>query len=235
MPEDAPEPVVVRSIAPGTCPECGSVRSKKNGVRYNKNYENQNYRCLDCGKHFSGNAALGNTVLPPPELMAQVMGIASYGTPYSKMAKFLASKDKRVCVKTVCNTVHRFSKIPIEYCGRRQTVPARPDGRRDADTPVGAADPRKAEDDISPMYRIGACWAGKVPHLLISDAAPSFHSAWAACYRPNRQNQKYTDHAAMIHLKGNRNNNMTESLSRELGRRMWAAQFVQEKAAAAMA
>lgn len=66
VPEDAPEPVVVRSIAPGTCPECGSVRSKKNGVRYNKNYENQNYRCLDCGKHFSGNAALGNTVLPPP-------------------------------------------------------------------------------------------------------------------------------------------------------------------------
>lgn len=56
-----------------------------------------------------------------------------------------------------------------------------------------------------------------------------------SCYRPNRKNQKYTDHASMIHFDGNMNNNMMESLNRELGRRMRPARFVSEKAAAAMA
>ena len=253
-PGPGPEPTVIQNIEPGTCPECGSANSKTDGVRKNKHYENQKYRCLDCGRHFSANAGLGDTVLPP-ELVSRVMEMASSGMPYSKIAKSLAAEGVRVCVKTVCNIVRRFSKILIGYCDRLRLIVSelwRTDEKRvvvaggklylhglmDSVTRMllsAQLTPRKAEDDVSLMYSAGAERAGKVPHLLISDAAPSFHAAWESCYRSNRKNQKYTDHASMIHLNGNRNNNMMESLNRELGRRMWPARFVSEEAAAAMA
>ncbi len=95
--------------------------------------------------------------------------------------------------------------------------------------------PRKGEDDVAPMYLAGAERAGKIPHLPVSDGAPSFHAAWESCYRPDGRNQKYTDHAAMIHIDGNMNNNMMESLNRELGGRLRGAPFVSERAAVATA
>ena len=102
-------------------------------------------------------------------------------------------------------------------------------GRRYKNCVSGAMPgPRKAGDDVPLM-----CRAGKVPHLLISDAAPPFRAAWEPCYWPNRKSQKYADHASMIHLDGNGNNNMMESLNRELGRRMRPTRFVSEEAAAA--
>ena len=249
-----PGPTVIPDIEPGTCPRCGSANSKTDGVRKNKHYENQKYRCLDCGRHFSANAGLGDTVLPPA-LVARVMEMASSGMPYPKIAKSLAAEGVRVCTKTVCNTVRRFFKTLIEYCDRLRPIVSelwRTDEKRvmvaggkpylhglmDAVTRLllsAQLTPRKAEDAVSLMYRAGAERAGKVPHLLVSGAAPSFHAAWESCYRPNRKNQRYTDHASMIHLNGNRNNNMMESLNRELGRHMWPARFVPAEAAAAMA
>ena len=249
-----PEPVAIRDIEPGTCPKCGSANSKTDGVRKNKHYENQKYRCLDCGRHFSANAGLGDTVLPPV-LVARVMEMASSGMPYPKIAKCLAGEGVEVCVKTVCNIVRRFSKILIEYCARLWPAVSelwRTDeklvmvaggklylhGLMDAGTRLLLSvqlTPRKGEDDVAPMYLAGADWAGKIPHLLVSDGAPSFHAAWESCYRPDGKNQKYSDHAAMIHIDGNMNNNMMESLNRELGRRMWPARFVPAEAAAAMA
>ena len=247
-------PVVIPDMDPGTCPKCGSANSKTDGVRKNKNYENQKYKCLDCGRHFSANAGLGDTVLPPTAV-ARVMELASSGVPYPKIAECLSKEGVKVCVKTICNIVRRFSKILIAYCDRLRLAVYelwRTDEKRvmvaggklylhglmdDATRLLLSVQltPRKGEDDVSLMYRAGAERAGKVPHLLISDGAPSFHAAWESCYRPNRKNQKYTDHAAMIHLNGNRNNNMMESLNRELGRRMWPARFVPAEAAAAMA
>ena len=253
-PGPEPGPTVIPDIEPGTCPKCGSVNSKTDGVRKNKNYRNQKYRCLDCGRHFSANAGLGDTVIPP-ELVPRVMAMASSGMPYAKIAEFLATCNVRVCVKTVCNIVRRFSKILIWYCGRLRPAVYelwRTDEKRvvvaggklylhglmdDATRLLLSVQltPRKAEDDVSLMYSAGADWAGKIPHLLVSDGAPSFHAAWESCYRPNRKNQKYTYHAAVIHIDGNMNNNMMESLNRELGRRMWPARFVSAEAAAAMA
>ena len=251
---EEPEPVVIPEIEPGTCPECGSANSKTDGVRKNKNYENQKYKCLDCGRHFSANAGLGDTVLSPV-CVTRLLEMASSGLPYVKIAKALAAEGAKVCAKTVCNLVRRFSSILIEYCARLRPAVSelwRTDEKRVAvagGKPYlhGLVDsgtrlllsvqltPRKGEDDVAPMYRAGADWAGKIPHLLVSDGAPSFRSAWESCYRPNRKNQKYADHAAMIHLDGNMNNNMMESLNRELGRRMWPARFVPAEAAAAMA
>ena len=251
---EEPEPAVIPEIEPDTCPECGSANSKTDGVRKNKHYKNQKYKCRDCGRYFSANAGLGDTVLPPA-FVARVLEMASSGMPYAKIAKQLATEEVKVCVKTVCNTVRRFSKILIEYCARLRPAVSelwRTDEKRvrvaggkpylhglmDAGTRLLLSvqlTPGKGEDDVAPMYRAGADRAGKVPHLPVSDGAPSFRAAWKSCYRPNRKNQKYSDHAAMIHLDGNMNNSMMESLNRELGRRMWPARFVPAGAAAAMA
>ena len=36
-----------------TCPECGSQRNYKDGLRYTRNGELQRYLCRDCGGRFS--------------------------------------------------------------------------------------------------------------------------------------------------------------------------------------
>lgn len=254
VPKPSPEPVVIRSVPAGTCAKCGSANSKKDGVRRNQMYTNQKYRCLDCGHYFSGNAGLGRTKLPPKSV-CRVMQMASSGTSYGDILDSLAGDGIYVCTKTVCNIVRRFSKILIEYSD--QLHPCAYEVWRTDEMYLKALGvklylhslmddqtrlllsiqltPRKGEDDVSRMYEIGAIWADQIPHLLISDGAKSFHAAWCACYKPDNDLQKHSEHVSSIHLDGNMNNNMMESLNRELGRRMWAARFVSAKAAEAMA
>ena len=243
------EPVVVRHIEQGTCPKCGSANSKKDGVRYNKKYKNQKYKCRDCGNCFSANAGMGNTVLPP-ERVIDVMQLSASGLSYAKIEAFLATKRVRVCVKTVCNIVRRFSKILIEYCDQLRPRVSEAwrsdekhvksqDGQSWAHTVMDNATrfalaamlaPKKGEGDVSEVFVAAAVRAGKVPHMLISDASKSIHAAWKRCYRARTKRQKSTAHASSVHLAGNMNNNMMERFNRELGERVHGARFVSERA-----
>lgn len=242
-PAPAPDPIAVRSVRPGTCPKCGSGDSKKDGVRRSRLYANQKYKCRGCGAHFSANAGMGRTKLPP-EAVCDVMQMAASCVSSRRTRDYLAAKGVDVCAKTVCNTVRRFSESLLEYC----------DGLRPAVSEVWRTDEmhvrvcggapylhsviddatrfmlseqltaRKGEDDVSPMLASSAVLAGKVPHLLISDGAGSFRAAWASCYEPGNDLQKHAAHAAMIHLDGNMNNNKMERFNRELRRYVQAAQ-----------
>ena len=260
-PTVAPEPVVVRRIPPGTCVKCGSANSKKDGVRRNRLYVNQKYRCLECGFYFSENAGLGRTKLPPRSV-PHVMQLASSGMAYRHIMDFLAIDGIVVCAKTVCNTVHRNAERLIEYCDSIR--PQVSDVWRTDELYVKVAQAtskmirkgvyvyamiddvtrfmlssqlaaRKGVDDVSATFKKAALLAGKVPRLTISDAAKSIHAAWKECYKPNNPEQKYTAHASAIHMAGNMNNNKMERFNLELSRLMRAAPFVSEKAAAAMA
>ena len=87
----------------------------EDGVRRNKLYANQKYRCLDCGFYFSENAGLGRTKLLPRSV-CHVMQLASSGVTYRRINEFRAMDGIPVCDKTVCNTVRRNAERLIEYC-----------------------------------------------------------------------------------------------------------------------
>ena len=192
-PEPAPGPIVVRSIAPGTCPGCGSRNSKRGGVRRNKLRRSQKHRCRDCGAYFSEGTGLIRTKLPSGT-MADAMQMSMS---YPATASSLAMNGLKVCAKTVCSIVRRCSGTLIEYCDLPQ--PAVSELWRTGEKLVGVIGggtylhgmmddatrlilsvqlaARKAKDDVSLMYEAGAAWAGKIPHLPVSDGAPSFRVA----------------------------------------------------------
>ena len=231
----------------------------EDGVRRNKLYANQKYRCLDCGFYFSENAGLGRTKLLPRSV-CHVMQLASSGVTYRRINEFLAMDGIPVCDKTVCNTVRRNAERLIEYCDsvrprvsevwRTDEMHVKIKGNREGASKgmyvysmiddearfmrSSQLTARKGADDVSATFK-AALRAGMVPEMLISDAAPSIHAAWEECYKPDNPDQKHAAHASVTHLAGNMNNNKTERFNLELGRCMRAAPFVSEKDAAGMA
>ena len=161
---------------------CDADRELWHGVRRNQMYTNQKHRCFDCGHYFSGNAGLGRTKLPPRSV-DRVIQMVSSGTAYKDILDSLVG-DGIVCVRTVCNIVRRFSKILIEYSDQLHPCTYEV-WRMDDQTRLLSVQltTRKGKYDVSRTYESGAIWACKIPHLLISDGAKSFHAAWCACYK----------------------------------------------------
>ena len=71
----------------------------------------------------------------------------------------------------------------------------------------------KGTDDVKPMFEKARQVAGKVPHTLVSDAAPNFHDAWQQQYAPKNFTYKQTAHINQIEFDGIHHNNQMESFN----------------------
>ena len=88
-----PEPrrtasVVLDPIPENTCPSCGAGGATKAGVRKNKNYRNQIYKCRGCKKRFSANAGF-ERLCGPPTIASGVMDDFFSGKSAGKIARGL--------------------------------------------------------------------------------------------------------------------------------------------------
>jgi transposase-like protein len=69
--------------------------------------------------------------------------------------------------------------------------------------------------DVTPLFREGKQFAGKVPHTLITDGAFNFESAFRIAYR--RENEALmTQHIRHVRMSGDNNNNKMERLNGEI-------------------
>jgi transposase-like protein len=69
--------------------------------------------------------------------------------------------------------------------------------------------------DITPLFRDGKKFAGKVPTTLITDGAYNFDSAFRTAYKREKE-AEMTKHIRHIRLQGDKNNNRMERFNGEL-------------------
>jgi transposase-like protein len=69
--------------------------------------------------------------------------------------------------------------------------------------------------DVTPLFKEGKKFAGKVPHTFITDGAFNFESAFRTAYR--RENEALmTQHIRHVRMSGDLNNNKMERMNGEI-------------------
>ena len=224
--------VVIEEVVFDSCKHCGSGDVSKWGVRHNKNYDLQIFKCLECGKRFSTNLGFeGMRAMPDQITMA--MNLYFNGESTRKVAQSMALTGVKVSYKTI----QRWNKKYVELMDRylEKVTPQVGEAWRtdklylkikddrkylcamlDSETRFWLAQmvaDHKGNDDVSPMFTDAKKRAGKVPSTLISDEAANFHHAWKEQYKPKNFLHKNTKHRRHIHMTGDTNNNQMESFN----------------------
>ena len=224
------EPVVLDPVPENTCPRCGADGAAKAGVRRNKNYRNQIYKCRRCERRFSANLGF-EKLSAPPDVVSQAIRDYFGGKSTGEIADDLRDKlDYPPTQQTVNNWLRSFSAMAGRFCDGLD--PCLGEKWRTDGMLVGvsgspaylhmmidsftrcwlsyAMTPNKATDDVSQMYRDAALAAGGPPTLLVSDGDPTYHKAWKQEYRARNCLWKTTYHHYHVHARWDINNNKME-------------------------
>ena len=222
-------PTVLDPIPENTCPRCGADGATKAGVRKNKNYRNQIYKCKSCSRRFSANAGF-ERLSGPPTIVCRVMDDFFSGKSTGKIARGLEDEMEHAPTQqTISNWVRRYSGTlgfftstlnPClgEKC-RSDGMLVKVRGRKrylhmtiDSFTRFWTAytiTPNKATDDVSCLLRASARVTGKIPLLLVPDADETYHRAWRKEFLL-REDEKQTYHHRHVHAHWDINNNEME-------------------------
>ena len=102
-------PTVLDPIPENTCPSCGADGATKAGVRKNKNYRNQIYKCRGCKKRFSANSGF-ERLCGPPTIVCRAIDDFFCGKSTGKIARGLEDEMEHAPKQqTVSNWIRRYS------------------------------------------------------------------------------------------------------------------------------
>ena len=112
LPEpDAADTVAVDPVPAGQCPHCLTAGAAKAGVRKNKNYRNQLYKCRSCKRRFFGNFGF-EKLKAPPEVVAKALDDFYSGKSTGAIARSLADEmEDPPSQQTVNNWVRSGSRL----------------------------------------------------------------------------------------------------------------------------
>ena len=222
-------PTVLDPIPENTCPSCGADGATKAGVRKNKNYRNQIYKCRGCKKRFSANSGF-ERLCGPPTIVCRAIDDFFCGKSTGKIARGLEDEMEHAPKQqTVSNWIRRYSaalgfftstlKPRLGDKCRSDGMLVKVRGRQrymhmtiDSFTRLWTAytiTPNKATDDISCLLRASARVAGKIPLLFVTDYDKAYHKAWLKEFRFN-EDGKQTYHHRHVHAHWDINNNKME-------------------------
>ena len=224
------EPLVVDPVPENQCPRCDATGATKAGVRKNKNYDNQIYKCRSCKHRFSAN--LGFEKLKcSPVVVSRVLHSSFSGKSASAIADELRDEmPDPPTQQTVCNWVRSRSRLAALFANSLNLClgdKMRVDGMSITASGVTlylhmaiddatrywlsyVMSPNKATDDVSALLLSAEEVYGKVPTLLVSDKDWAYHAAWEKTYRALNYLCKKVFHHRHVHAKGDINNNMME-------------------------
>ena len=231
LPEPDPaDTVAVDPVPAGQCPHCGTAGAAKAGVRKNRNYANQIYKCRSCKRRFSGNIGF-EKLKAPPEVVARALYDFYSGKSTGVIARELADEMEDLpSQQTVNNWVRSRSYLAALFADSLD--PCLGDKWRVDGMMVAVAGktmylhvaiddatryllsyaltPNKATDDVSVLLTDAEESAGKVPTLLVSDSDWAYHAAWEKTFRALNYMCKRTFHHRHVHANGDINNNAME-------------------------
>ena len=226
--------VTINEINNQSCPNCESVNLKKDGVRHNKNYDIQRFKCKNCEKKFSINLGF-EKMKASPQMITSALQLYFTGESLRNTQRFLELQGVKVTHKTVWNWIRKYTNLMEKYL--EKITPQVSDkwktdelylkikGDRkylyvmmDDETRFWIAKQvsnTKYTEDVRPMFKESVKVAGKKPKVLISDGARNFQQAhkkeWYSRYKIDQ-----SIHIRHVHFKGDMNNNKMERLNGEL-------------------
>ena len=226
--------VTINEINNQSCHNCESNNLKKDGIRHNKNYDIQRFKCNNCDKKFSINLGF-EKMKASPQMITSALQLYFTGESLRNTQRFLELQGVKVTHKTVWNWIRKYTNLmekylekitpQVSYKWRTDELYLKIKGDRkylyaimDDDTRFWIAKQvsnTKYTEDVRPMFKKSVEVAGKKPKVLISDGARNFQQAhkkeWYSRYKEDQ-----TIHIRHVHFKGDMNNNKMERLNGEL-------------------
>lgn len=182
------ESVVISQIESNNCKFCNSLNIIKKGLRKNKTYNLQVFKCKDCNKRFSINLGF-ERMKASPQVITSAMQLYFTGESLRNVQKFLELQGVKITHKTVWNWIKKYTNLMEQYL--EQITPQIGNKWRadelffkvkgnpkylyalmDDDTRFWIAkqvSDKKFTADVRPMFRDGAKVAKKKPLVLITD------------------------------------------------------------------
>lgn len=227
-------PTVIEPLDIHTCIYCHSDLIVKDGLRHNKYGDIQKFNCKSCNRYFTINIGF-ERMKHNPQGITTAMQLYFSGESLRNTARSLRLIGVTVCHRTVYNWIVKYTELMQDYL--EQIPPQVSDTWRadelylkvhgnmkylyalmDDETRFWIAKEvadTKYTADVTPLFKEGKKFAGKVPHTLITDGAFNFESAFRIAYR--RENEALmTRHIRHIRLQGDKNNNRMERLNGEI-------------------
>ncbi len=214
------------------CKHCGTLETVKNGIRPNKNYDNQKYYCKICEVSFSGNVGFEG-LAASPEHVTDAIHLHLTGSSLSEVVQFLAKKG----VKVGCTTIHdwtvRYVKLMDEYIstlapqigeiyhadevwfeinGKLHYLFAMLDRKTRfwLGSQVGK---KKNKAQVNKLFKEAEKIAQKTPSVLITDGAACYEASFKKIFAKAKSG-KSSIHIREIHMAGDHvHNNEMESFN----------------------
>lgn len=224
--------VIIKEVNVNCCKFCNSDNITKKGVRHNKNYDVQQFKCKECKRRFTINLGFEG-LKAKPEMVTASMNLYFNGESLRHTADSMKLFGVDVTHKTIENWIKKYVKLMEKYLEsitpdlsekwRTDEIYLKIKGNRkylyalmDDETRYWIAkqvSDSKYTQDVKPMFREAVKVAGKKPSTLISDGAHNFHEAWKDEWKAKNFLHKDTEHIRHIHMKNDRNNNKMERLN----------------------
>ena len=96
------------------CPQCQSYKIKKIGIRHNKNYDIQMYRCKNCSKKFSMNLGF-EKMRATPQIITQSLQLYFTGESLRNVQKFIKLQGVTVSHQTIYNWIEKYTNLMKKY------------------------------------------------------------------------------------------------------------------------
>jgi transposase-like protein len=229
------ESFVIKQIDINCCKFCQSIDIIKKGLRKNKTYSLQVFKCQDCKRRFTVNLGF-EKMKASPQVITSAIQLRFSGESLRNVQKFLELQGLEISHVTVQNWIEKYIDLMGSYLEkikpnvgekwRADELYFKAKGNpkylyalMDDETRYWIAQQvsdKKYTDDITPMFREAEKRIGKKPTVLITDGARNFHDAWKKEYRQKNFLQKKTEHIRHIHIDGDKNNNKMERLNGEI-------------------
>ncbi len=232
--ESVEKQIIINPVNVECCPKCQSNEIKKIGIRHNKHYDIQMYRCKLCDKKFSNNLGF-ERLKATPEAVTASLNLYFNGESLRHVANSMKLFGVSVTHKTVENWIKKYVKLMEKYLaeitpqvsdkwycdeiylkikGDRKYLYAMLDGDTRYWIASQVADTKYTED-VRPLFKKSVEVTGKKPKVLLSDGARNFMQAhkkeWYSRYKEDS-----VQHIRHIHFKNDRNTNKMERLNGEI-------------------
>lgn len=229
--EEVRKSVTIEPVKISGCLFCHSQNIVKTGIRRNKEYAIQRFKCHSCGRTFSINIGFERMKHSPKAITTamqlyfsgeslrntmralRLMGTnVSYVTVYKWIGKYTELMQTYLDkITPQVSSVWRTDEIFLKVRGNLTYLFSMMDDETRFWISSMVAD-HKGVSDVRPMYQEAKEVTGKRPSVLISDGAPNFHTAFNKEFYSNKKDSRHINH---IHLKGDKNNNKMERMNGE--------------------